>query len=63
MIIAAVRELCDVLGIPAELPQLAEDDIPDLVNSALREAHYLYPVPKYLNQRDGEQLLGQLLSR
>lgn len=62
LFIQAVKKLQNDLGIPATLGCIKGDDIKALAKSALKEAHYLYPVPKYLTQIECENLIKMLVS-
>ncbi|WP_418317343.1 iron-containing alcohol dehydrogenase [Piscinibacter sakaiensis] len=49
------------LAIPTHLEALRKDDIPALAEAACQEAHTGYPVPRYMNQAQCEQIIGRLL--
>ncbi len=57
----AVDRLNHDLGIPTFLAALKEADIPDLAAAACKEAHTGYPVPRYMTQRQCEDLIRQVL--
>ncbi|APW42968.1 alcohol dehydrogenase [Rhodoferax saidenbachensis] len=57
----AVDALNHDLGIPTTLAALKEADIPDLAKAACFEAHTNYPVPRYMNQAECEDLIRQAL--
>lgn len=59
--IASVRSLLQRLNIPNTLDKLNADDIDSLAKSALKEAHYLYPVPRYMTQKSCQHIIGLLL--
>ncbi|PSW22322.1 dehydrogenase [Photobacterium sanctipauli] len=59
--IDAVDELNQQLNIPKAFPELIVSDIPLLTQRALAEAHGTYPVPSYINQQQGEELLKLFL--
>jgi alcohol dehydrogenase len=59
----AVRELARTVGIPPTLAALKSHDIPTLAREALAEAWANYPVPRYMEAADCEQLIGRLLER
>jgi len=59
--IAAVRQLAEDLGIPNYLEALQEEDIPTIAKSALKESHYTYFVPKYMDQNQCEALIRRML--
>jgi len=58
--ILAIKKLQVEVGIPKTLCCIEEKDIKTLAKSALKEAHYFYPVPKYLRVSQCEQLITQL---
>ncbi len=58
----AVRELARDVGIPPTLDALQAHDIPGIVRDALAEAWANYPVPRYMEQDEGEQLVRRLLA-
>lgn len=57
----AVRELALAVGIPPTLAALRPGDIAAIAREALAEAHMNYPVPRYMDAADCEQLIGRLL--
>jgi len=61
--IAHVREMAGSFDIPETLDALREQDIPSLARAALKEAHLTYAVPKYMDQKTCETLIGQMLPR
>ncbi len=61
--IDAVRRLSADIGIPTTLATLRAHDIPLLAQHAVKEAHCNYPVPRYMEQDDCEQLIRRLLPR
>ncbi|MEM7585810.1 MAG: iron-containing alcohol dehydrogenase [Acidobacteriota bacterium] len=60
--IAAIRELITGLGIPERLESLKREDIPMIAGEALKEAHYNYPVPRYMNRVQCEAMLAAMLA-
>lgn len=58
--IIAITKLQTELGIPKTLSCIEAKDIKMLAKLALKEAHYFYPVPKYLKQNQCEALLTRL---
>lgn len=52
MFIDEIRKLNDNMGIPKKLDGIQDDDLPILVERALKEANPLYPVPKILGKND-----------
>ena len=61
--IAHVRAMAASFDIPETLDALREQDIPSLARAALKEAHLTYAVPKYMDQKTCEGLIGQMLPR
>jgi alcohol dehydrogenase len=60
--IMAVKTLQKEVAIPAKLACINQQDISELSKSALQEAHYFYPVPKYLTRQQCETILHSLCS-
>jgi magnesium-transporting ATPase (P-type) len=56
-----VKELCKELNIPEQVEALNKADIGSIAKDALKEAHYLYPVPKYMDQRQCTAILTRML--
>ena len=59
--IAAIQSLSDDLGIPRQLPELKESDIPLLARRAAHEANPLYPVPRIMTTSELEALYRKIL--
>jgi alcohol dehydrogenase class IV len=59
--IAAVVELNRELGIPTHLDALRAEDIPALAKAACHEAETGYPVPRYMTQRQCEDIIRRVL--
>lgn len=59
----AVREMNRDLGIPSTLDALKTEDISDIAKAALKEAHYTYPVPKYMDQVQCESLMRKMVTQ
>lgn len=57
-----VDQLNRDLGIPLVLDALREEDIPALAKAACREAHTGYPVPRYMSQRQCEDMIRAVLT-
>ncbi len=57
-----IREMNKALNIPSKLADLKREDIPGIAKSALEEAHYTFPVPKYMNQSTCEAILHKMLN-
>jgi alcohol dehydrogenase class IV len=60
--IDAVRDLKAKVGIPPTLDALKEDDVKAIATQALAESFCNYPVPRYMDQRQCEGLLRQMLA-
>jgi len=56
-----VDQLNRDLGIPTTLDALQEADVPELAKAACHEAHTGYPVPRYMTQKECENLIRQAL--
>ena len=61
LFIQAVKSLQQEVAIASTLPGLVAEDIHQLAKAALKEAHYLYPVPKYLNLSQCKKLISELM--
>ena len=59
--IEEIREMNRRMNIPDGFEQIKEEDIPLLVERALKEAHPLYPVPKFMNEEDCAALIRRLM--
>lgn len=58
----SVKALNQKMGIPATLDKLKKEDIPAIAKGALKEAHYLYPVPRYMNNKQCQQMVTAMLA-
>jgi len=58
--ITRVKELIATLELPNTLKDIIDTDIPEMAQNALKEAHYLYPVPRYMDQTQCENLIKDL---
>ena len=58
-----IDQLNDDLQIPTYLQALKKADIPALAKAAIHEAHSGYPVPRYMETQDCEQVIRRLLAR
>lgn len=56
-----IRSMNEEFGIPSGLEALKKSDIPKIASSALKEAHYTYAVPRYMDQRACETLISKML--
>jgi len=59
--IQAVKSLQKEVAIESTLSAIVTEDVNALAKAALKEAHYLYPVPKYLDVSACEKLIKQLI--
>ena len=59
--IRRIRDLNAELGIPDCLTQLRRADVPAIAAAALKEAHSLYPVPRYMDRRRCEAVITRML--
>jgi len=57
-----IREMNQEFGIPQHLEALKKSDIPAIAAKALKEAHYTYAVPRYMDQRACEGLIRKMLA-
>jgi alcohol dehydrogenase len=57
-----IRTMNEEFGIPSRLEALERSDIPDIARAALKEAHFTYAVPKYMDQRTCERLISKMLT-
>jgi alcohol dehydrogenase class IV len=62
-LIAAIRGLNASVGIPATIEQIADADIPEIVQRALAEAHGTYPVPTYMSAADCASVVRRAAGR
>lgn len=61
LFIATIREMNEKMGIPSKFDQIKEDDIPVIVERALKEGNPLYPVPKIMDKADCEAVIRSLM--
>ncbi len=61
-LVEAIRRLLVDLDIPSHLEPLRRDDLPTIAGEALKEAHYNYPVPRYMNRQQCEGMLAAMLA-
>lgn len=57
-----IRAMLKDFNIPEKLDALKEEDIPQIAKLALKEAHYNYPVPKYMNQDVCETIIKKMVA-
>jgi alcohol dehydrogenase len=56
-----IREMAASFGIPTVLKDLKKSDIAAITESALKEAHWTYAVPKYMTQATCKGIVGKML--
>ncbi len=61
LFIATIREMNEKMGIPDKFDCIVEDDIPVIVERALKEGNPLYPVPKIMDKADCEAVIRRLM--
>lgn len=59
--IQAIRDMNARMNIPDGFEQIKEEDLPVLVERALKEANPLYPVPKIMDKKDCEAVIRRLM--
>ncbi len=59
--IEAIKGMNRRMGIQEKFPQIREEDIPLLIDRAFREAHPLYPVPRFMEREDCERIIRRLM--
>ncbi|MFD2231259.1 iron-containing alcohol dehydrogenase [Alkalimarinus sediminis] len=57
-----IRAMLKEFNIPEKLEALKPEDIPEIARLALKEAHYNYPVPKYMDQETCEEFIKQMVA-
>ncbi len=61
LFISTIREMNEKMGIPDKFDCIVEDDIPVIVERALKEGNPLYPVPKIMDKADCEAVIRRLM--
>ena len=59
--IAEIRRMNQAMNIPDKFDFIKEEDIPTLVERALKEGNPGYPVPKIMNKKDCEEVIRKLM--
>lgn len=59
--IARVRALNAEFGIPTQVDKLRVQDIPEIADKALSEAHWFYAVPRYMDKPECEAFIRGML--
>ncbi len=57
-----IRSMNEQFGIPDKLDALKKSDIPGIARAALKEAHFTYAVPRYMDQPACERLIAKMLA-
>ena len=60
--IAEIRRMNKAMNIPEKFDFIKEEDIPTLVERALKEGNPGYPVPKIMNAKDCEQVIRSIMA-
>ncbi len=60
--IAQIKAMERKMEIPEKFTEIKEEDIPTIVERALKEGNPLYPVPKIMNEKDCEAVVRQLMA-
>lgn len=60
--IAEIRAMERRMNIPEKFEQIKEEDIPTIVERALKEGNPLYPVPKIMSPEDCEKVIRGLMA-
>ena len=60
--IAEIRRMNKAMNIPEKFDFIKEEDIPTLVQRALKEGNPGYPVPKIMNAKDCEQVIRSIMA-
>ena len=60
--IAEIKAMEKRMEIPEKFEQIKEEDIPVIVERALKEGNPLYPVPKIMSPEDCEKVVRQLMA-
>ena len=60
--IQAIRDLNKKMNIPSSIKEINDEDIDDIAETALKEAHPMYPVPKFMKLVDMKELITKLKS-
>lgn len=60
--IAEIKRMNKAMNIPEKFDFIKEEDIPTLVERALKEGNPGYPVPKIMNKMDCEQVIRSILA-
>lgn len=59
--IEKIKNMNKNMNIPSYIKELKEEDIPEIVKTALKEANPVYPVPKIMNEKDCAGVICKML--
>ena len=62
-LISWIEEMNHDFGIPKGIPQIREEDIPQMARHASRECNPLYPVPVLMNRQELEAIYHELMHK
>ncbi|MGC9403488.1 iron-containing alcohol dehydrogenase [Vibrio genomosp. F10] len=55
-----IKALCLKLDLPGHFDVIIDEHVSELAQQSLREAHWNYPVPRYMQQEECEQLIASM---
>lgn len=58
--IGAIQKLNRSLGIPDRIVEIRDEDIPTMINWAIKEANPFYPVPKIYGQKELREIIDRI---
>lgn len=61
--IQAIKDMNAYMGIPKTIDQIRTEDIPVMVERACKEAHPLYPVPKFMDKAQMTEMFYTLMTK
>ncbi len=59
-LIEHIRTMLERMNMPKNLHEIESNDIPSLAKATLKEAHWNYPVPLYMDQAECESLIAKI---
>ena len=60
--VSHIRALNEQFKIPQKVEKLRAEDVPAITDAALKEAHWTYAVPRYMDRPTCETLVRQMLA-
>ena len=60
--IEEIKRLNRAMGIPEKLEMIRREDIPQMVDWALKEGNPWYPVPRIFDAKDIENVINQIMA-